>query len=54
MGLEQILIRRLSIAKYLYKLGVEQSLQSEHFAFTCLLSFHDSVEMYLKIAAQSS
>jgi hypothetical protein len=47
----EIVIKRLSIIKLLYKIGVNQSYQNELTAFFSILSFHDSVEMFLKLAA---
>jgi len=47
------LISRLTIVKYLYQLGYEQSKQSESTSFICLLNFHDAVEMFLKLVAEN-
>jgi len=49
---QQNIIRRLSIIKLLYKEGVEQSLQSEATSFFSILSFHDSIDMFLNLAIQ--
>ncbi len=49
---KETLIRRLSIIKLLYKIGIEQSFQNEMVAFFSILSFHDSVEMFLKLATE--
>jgi len=51
---QEIIIPRLSIAKYLYQLGYTQSKQSESVAFTSLLSFHDAVEIFLKLVAEQA
>jgi hypothetical protein len=51
MNTEQI-IQRLTIVKYLYKIGVEQSYQSEAISFFSILSFHDCIDMYLNLAAE--
>ena len=48
----EIIIKRLSLIKYLYKFGVEQSRQSETIASFSILSLHDSIEMYLKLLAE--
>lgn len=48
---EQI-IKRLAYIKQLYKIGVEQSKKSEHIATFSILAFHDSIEMFLKLAAE--
>lgn len=49
----EIILKRLAIIKYLYKIGVEQSKQVETVAAFSILSFHDSVEMFLKFLAES-
>jgi hypothetical protein len=51
MDKEQI-IKRLSIVKFLYKIGMEQSRHSETTSFFSILSFHDSIDMYLNLAAE--
>lgn len=48
---KEIVIRRLAISKFLYKLGMEQSYLTESMSFTSLLSFHDSIEIFLKTLA---
>jgi hypothetical protein len=48
---KEILLKRLSLIKYLYKQGVEISNRPETIAFHSILLFHDSVEMFLKLAA---
>jgi len=49
---KDLIIKRLSIIKILYKIGIEQSKQSEMTSFFSILSFHDSVEMFLKLSAE--
>jgi hypothetical protein len=49
---KEILIKRLSIVKLLYKTGLEQSKQSESISFFSILTFHDSIEMFLKLASE--
>lgn len=46
------IMMRLTIVKYLYNVGYSQSLQPESTAFVCLLSFHDAVEIFLKLVAE--
>ena len=46
------LLKRLSIIKLLYKIGIEQSKQSEATSFFSILCFHDSIEMFLRLAAE--
>lgn len=48
----EIIIKRLALIKYLYKLGLEQSRQVETLASFSILSFHDSIEMCLKLIAE--
>lgn len=49
---KDLLLKRLSIIKLLYKIGLEQSKQSESISFFSILSFHDSIEMFLKLRAE--
>jgi hypothetical protein len=44
-----IIILRLSLIKQLFQIGCEQSKQSESIAGFSLLSFHDNIEMFLKL-----
>jgi hypothetical protein len=46
------LTRRLAFVRYLYGLGVDQSHQPEPFAAVAVLTFHDTCEMFLQIAAE--
>jgi len=50
---QEIILKRLSILKLLYKIGVEQSYKGEMTSFFSILSFHDSIEMFLKLAAET-
>ena len=50
---DEIILKRLAIIKYLFKIGVEQSKQVETVAAFSILSFHDSVEMFLKFLAET-
>jgi len=49
---QDIIIQRLSHIKQLYQIGCEQSKQVESIAVFSLLSFHDSIEMFLKLLAE--
>lgn len=49
---EKIIIIRLAKIKYLYKIGIEQSMQEGTFAGFSLLSFHDCAEMFLLLVAE--
>ncbi len=47
-----LLIKRLALIKYLYKIGLNQSEQFETLAGFSILSFHDSIEMFLKLLTE--
>ena len=49
---EKIIVNRLTKIKYLYKIGIEQSMQEGTFAGFSLLSFHDCAEMFLLLVAE--
>lgn len=49
---QEIVIKRLALIKHLFKQGLEQSNQFETIASFSILSFHDSVEMFLKLASE--
>ena len=49
---KHIIINRLAKIKYLYKIGIEQSMQVEAFAGFSILSFHDCAEMFLLLVAE--
>jgi hypothetical protein len=44
--------RRLAFVRYLYRLGVDQSHKPAPFAAVAVLTFHDTCEMFLQIAAE--
>ena len=48
-----IIIRRLAIIKYLYNIGVQQSMQVETIAGFSILAFHDCAEMILLLVAEN-
>lgn len=48
----ELILKRLSIIKILFKQGQQQSYQAETVSFFSILSFHDSIEMFLKLAAE--
>lgn len=48
----EIIIRRLAFIKYLYQIGVNQSKQVDSIAGFSLMSFHDSIEMFLLLVAE--
>lgn len=47
-----ILTKRLSLIKYLYQQGVEQSKKPESIAGFSILSFQDSIEMFLRLLVE--
>ena len=49
---EENILKRLSIIKLLYKIGIEQSYKGEMTSFFSILSFHDSIEMFLKLTTE--
>jgi len=49
---KELIIKRLALIKHLYKLGLEQSKQVETLSAFSILSFHDSIEMFLKLIAE--
>ncbi|MFR9542576.1 MAG: hypothetical protein SNH27_11030 [Rikenellaceae bacterium] len=50
--MDELTTKRLAVIKQLYLQGVNQSYDSEPMNGFCLLSFHDSVEMYMKLCAE--
>lgn len=50
--LSEVLMRRLAFIRYLYKLGLEQSKQPEPLSSVSVLTFHDSAELFLQLAAE--
>jgi hypothetical protein len=53
MANNDIIIRRLALIKYLFQKGVEASKAADIVAGFSILSFHDSIEMFLILAAES-
>lgn len=50
----EIIIRRLALIKYLYRIGEQQSKQAETIAGFSILSFHDCIEMFLLLVAENN
>lgn len=48
--MDELIIKRLAFAKYIFCLGKSQSLQPEPLCGLSILSFHDSVELFLQLA----
>jgi hypothetical protein len=51
MKVEEI-VKRLAIIKYLYNVAVEQSMKPEPLGSVSVLTFHDTVELFLELAAE--
>lgn len=51
--MDELIIKRLAIVKHLYKQGLALSYESEPTNGLCLLPFHDSIEMFMKICADN-
>jgi hypothetical protein len=49
---QEIVLRRLSIIKRVFNTAVTQAEQPEVTSFTALLSFHDSIDMFMNLAAE--
>jgi len=49
---KEILYKRLSHIKQLYRIGIGQTNQHENIAVFSILAFHDSIEMFLKLLAE--
>ncbi|MES2485129.1 MAG: hypothetical protein V4581_04170 [Bacteroidota bacterium] len=49
---QDLIIKRLALIKQLYQIGVEHTYQSETIAAFSILSFQDSIEMFLKLLAE--
>ncbi|MCC0004174.1 MAG: hypothetical protein H6872_03120 [Methylobacteriaceae bacterium] len=45
-------MRRLTIVRYLYSLGLDQERRGDQLSGLALLSFHDAVELFLQVAAE--
>jgi hypothetical protein len=50
--MEQTYIQRLSFIKYLFSIGYSQSQQPEPLYGAAILSFHDSVELFLQLSSE--
>lgn len=49
---KELIIKRLALIKYLYRTGIEQSKLVETVAFVSILTFHNSIEMFLKLLSE--
>ena len=50
--MDELTTKRLAVIKQLYRQGVNQSYDTEPMNGFSLLSFHDSVEMFMKLCAE--
>lgn len=50
--LNETTIQRLAFIRYLYSVGAEQSYQPEPLSSASILTFHDSVELFLQLACE--
>lgn len=46
------IVDRLVLIKTLYRLGLEQSKRSKPFCWFCVLTFHDTIELFLELVAE--
>jgi hypothetical protein len=52
MPLEESIIRRHALIKYIYNIGLQQSYGPEPLCSIALLSFHDSAELFLHLSSE--
>lgn len=50
--LDPLTVQRLAFIRFLYEQGVSQADQPEPLSATAVLSFHDAVELFLRLAAE--
>lgn len=53
MSLSEATIRRLAFLKYLYTKAVNESFQPEPMSASSILTFHDSVELFLQLSCEN-
>src|SRR6266487_3220116 len=51
-NIDQTTISRLAYIRYLYTIGAQQSRQPEPLSSASILTFHDSVELFLQLASE--
>ncbi|MFZ1959061.1 MAG: hypothetical protein WAU46_08295 [Methanoregula sp.] len=49
---EPIILKRLVFIKYLYTVAIQQSQQPEPLSSASILTFHDSIELFLELASE--
>lgn len=52
MASNDVTLKRLSFIKYLYSIAVEQSTKPEPLCSASILTFHDSIELFLQLASE--
>ena len=50
--LEESIVRRLAFIKYLYAVAIEQSKRPEPLCSASILTFHDAIELFLRLASE--
>ena len=53
INMDELTTKRLAVIKQLYLHGIEQSYEVEPMNGFSILSFHDSVEMFMKLCAET-
>jgi hypothetical protein len=51
--MDQTIIQRLGLIRYLYETAMEESLRPEPFGLISILKLHDSVELFLDLACDT-
>lgn len=49
---DSIILKRLAFIKYIYTIALQQSQQPEPLSSASILAFHDSIELFLQLAAE--
>lgn len=49
---DQVIMKRLALTRYLYTIGIEQSQRPEPLSSASILTFHDSVELFLQLSCE--
>ena len=49
---EDVIVRRLTLVKHVYKLGIEQASLPDTISFSAILLLHDALDMFMDLAAE--
>lgn len=49
---EEVIVRRLSLIKHLYRVGLEKAALPETISFSSILLLHDAIDMFMHVAAE--